>query len=366
MYRNLLMLVSGLVMTLALTPVTARDDQFGFWTCPSGFSGQTLNVYNWTTYIAEDTISNFEELCGVTVVYDTYASDTDMQTVIEEGNTPGYDVVIPTDSTVYVMVAEGLLKSLVHSNIPNMENVTAQFLNPPYDPDNQYTLPYQWGTIGIGYNRTKVGKDITSWEDVFNYDGPVAWLDDERAMLGVALRLLGYDPNTDNVNEVAEATQYLSDHAANLTVIAPDDGQDRLANGEVDIAVEYSGDIFQVISDCNCDDYAYVIPSEGARVWVDNLAIPANAPHPELAEAFIDYILDAQVGADISNFTAYASPNQVAIDDGLIEQDYLTNAAIYPDATVSASLFYVISSPKLAPIFADKWVALKNTLQRSP
>ncbi len=366
MVKRLVLILLGTAFTIGLVPAAARDEQNGFWTCPAGLSGQTLNVDNWTTYIAEDTISNFEELCGVTVVYDTYASDTDMQDALVQGNTAGYDVVVPTDSTVYDMVAANLLKPLNMDQIPNFANVSAQLKNPPYDPNNQFTVPYQWGTIGIGYNKKKVGKTITSWNDMFSYQGPVAWLDDERAMLGIALKLLGFDPNTKNADEVAKAAAYLKDHASNLKVIAPDDGQDRLAKGEEDMVVEYSGDIFHLIADCKCDDFAYVIPQEGTRVWVDNMAIPVNAPHPDLAAAFIDYILDSQVGADISNFTAYASPNQAAIDNGLIEQSYLSNPSIYPGAEVTKSLFYVVSSPEIAPIFTRNWDALKAALQRNP
>ncbi len=366
MIKRGLLLLFAAIFTVGIVPIAARDEQQGFWTCPAGLSGQTLNVYNWTTYIAEDTISNFEELCGVTVVYDTYASDTEIQPVLEGGNQAGYDVVVPTDSTVYDLIAADLLRPLNFDNIRNFANISQQLKNPPYDPDNKYTVPYQWGTIGIGYNKTKVGREITSWKDMFDYQGSVAWLDDERAMLGVALRLLGYDPNTDNSDEVAKAADYLKSHAANLKVIAPDDGQDRLANGEEDMVVEYSGDIFHLIADCKCNDFAYIIPEEGTRVWVDNMAVPASAPHPELAEAFIDYVLDSQVGADISNFTAYASPNQGAIDNGLIQQSYLSNPAIYPNADVSKSLFYVVSSPNLAPIFTQNWDALKAALQRNP
>ncbi len=366
MAKRLILFVFGALLVVGMVPASARDEQHGFWTCPTGLSGETLNVDNWTTYIAEDTISNFEELCGVTVVYDTYASDTDMQTALEQGNTAGYDVVVPTDSTVYDMIAGNLLKPLDLSKTPNFANVSPQLKKPPYDPTNQFTVPYQWGTIGIGYNKKKVGKTITSWNDMFDYQGTVAWLDDERAMLGIALKLLGFDPNTTNADEVAKAADYLKTHAANLKVIAPDDGQDRLARGEEDMVVEYSGDIFHLIADCKCDDFAYVIPQEGTRVWVDNMAIPATAPHPDLAEAFIDYVLDSQVGADISNFTAYASPNQAAIDDGLIQQSYLSNASIYPNATVTKSLFYVVSSPEIAPIFTKNWDALKATLQRNP
>ena len=203
MVKRLVLLLLGAALVIGIVPAAARDEQHGFWTCPEGLSGQTLKVYNWTTYIAEDTISNFEELCGVTVVYDTYASDTDMQAELEQGNTPGYDVVVPTDSTVYDLVAANLLRPLNFEHISNFDNVSPQLKNPPYDPNNQFTVPYQWGTIGIGYNKTKVGKTVTSWNDLFSYQGPVAWLDDERAMLGVALKLLGYDPNSKNADEVA-------------------------------------------------------------------------------------------------------------------------------------------------------------------
>jgi spermidine/putrescine transport system substrate-binding protein len=181
-------------------------------------------------------------------------------------------------------------------------------------------------------------------------------------MYGVVLRLLGFDPNTSDPAQVAQAEQFLASHSANMSVIAPDDGQDRLFKHEVDMVVEYSGDIFQIMSDCKCDDFAYLIPQEGGRVWVDNLAIPAVAQNKALAQIFIDYILDAQVGADISNFTAYASPNHAAIKQGLIAEDYLTNTVIYPDAETMTRLFYIKSDPTLAPIYDQSWEQLKTTL----
>src|ERR1041385_3211337 len=130
------------------------------------------------------------------------------------------------------------------------------------------------------------------------------------------------------------------------------------------MVVEYSGDIFQIIGDCKCDDFAYVIPKEGTRIWVDNLAIPAVATNKALAQVFIDYILDKQVGADISNFTAYASPNQAAIDGGLIDESYGSNPAIYPDATTLQNLFFIKSDPALAPVYDQDWQQLRTALGR--
>ena len=349
------------VLALCCTPFLASA-QTSFWACPVGFEGESLYVYNWTTYIAEDTISNFERLCGVNVVYTTYASDTDMLEELRAGN-PGYDVVVPTDSTVYLLVDEGLLQPLDQNAIPNLANISEQFRGTPYDPNSQYTAAYQWGTIGVGYNRTAIGGDITSWDQVFNSTNRVAWLDESRSMLGIVLQTLGYDANSTNTTELNEAGQYLIDHSDNLVEIAPDTGQDLLANGQADIVIEYSGDIFQVIADCGCDDYAYTIPEEGGVIWNDSLAIPVGAPNPKLAAVFIDYILNPQVGADISNYTAYASPNQAAIDEGLIDSQYLDSTIIYPDDELRSRLFFIISNAELEQNFTTVWDTVTQSVQ---
>lgn len=356
-----LLLVGVLMICCTPFAVSAQSD---FWECPHAVAGQTLHVYNWTTYIAEDTISNFERLCDVTVEYATYASDSDMVDELRAGNEARYDVVVPTDATVYGMTDEGLLQPLNRSQIPNASNVSSQFNNPPYDPNNQYLAPYQWGTDGIGYNRAKIGRDLTTWDEVFNYDGTVAWIDEPRIMLGIALKVLGLDPNTTDPAQIQQAGQYLIDHSANVTAIAPDTGQDMLAARQADIVIEYSGDIFQVIADCQCEDFAYAIPSEGSVIWIDSLAIPVGAQNPTLAQVFIDYILYPQVGADIANFTAYGSPNQAAIDENLIESQYLDNPAIYPDADVQSRLFFIQSNATMEQLYGAEWERVKAAVGR--
>lgn len=248
-----------------------------------------------------------------------------------------------------------MVEPLNHDNIPNIANVGETFIDPVFDPGNQYSLPYQWGTIGVGYNATVITDPIVSWEDVWNYDGPVSWLDDQRAMLGVALNNLGYDPNSQNPDEIAAARDYLLERGNNVVYIAADDGQAQLASGNVDIAVEYNGDIFQLNADCECEDYAYVVPEEGTQLWTDNLVIPTDAPNHALAEVFIDYILDPQVGADISNYTAYGSPNQTAIDLGLIDEELLNNPGIYPTPEILARLFQIIDVPDAEVEFSSAW-----------
>ncbi|MDE2818266.1 MAG: spermidine/putrescine ABC transporter substrate-binding protein [Chloroflexota bacterium] len=329
------------VMLLALPLVYADSHEYAAWTCPEGFEGQTLSIFNWSTYIAEDTVPNFEDACGVTVNYDIYESNEAMLARIRQGN-PGYDLIVPSGGTVQRMAEEGLLIPLDKDMIPNIPNLIPDLLNAPYDPDNTYSLPYQWGTVGVGY-RTEVFPDgITSWDQVWAHDGSVAWLDDRQTMFGIAHLFLGTDPNTTDGDEIVAARDYLLERGGNVVAVAADDGQVLLERGEVDIAIEYNGDILQISWDCECDDYAYAIPDEGSNVWIDNLAIPVDAPNPELANVFIDYILDAKVGADLTNYIWYASPNQASIESGFIDEEILNDPAIFPTPEQVANLFAII------------------------
>lgn len=358
-HRRLVVLVVLFAAALALAPTQRALAQAETeWTCPGGFEGQTLSVYNWTTYIAEDTIPTFERLCSVRVIYDTYPTDDDMLARLRQGN-PGYDVVVPSGQTIYLMRAEGLLVELDHQRIPNLANVDPTFLDPDFDPGNRYTIPYQWGTMAIGYHVDRVGFEITSWYDMFEYDGPVSWIEDLRAMIGVALLLLGFDPNTSDPAEIDAAKDFMIANGANVVYINQDDGQEVLLRGEVDIVVEYSGDIFQIMEECECDTFEYVIPEEGALFWVDNLAIPAGAPNVALAHAFLDFVLDPAIGAEISNYTAYGTPNRAAIEAGLIDPDFLADPGIYPSDETLALLFQVVQDPQREQLFNDAWDEIK-------
>lgn len=331
-----LLLIGPLAMRAQDTAPTAEAVEP--WVCPPGFEGQKLSVFNWSTYIADNTIPDFEAACGVTVEYSIFESSEAMYAKIRQGN-PGYDIIVPTGNTVGLMIENNLLIPLDKEKIPNFKNLSENLLNPPYDPGNVYSIPYQWGTIGIGYNIEKVG-EIHSWYDMFNYQGKVAWLDDRRAIFGIALNLLGLDPNTTSGDEINAARDFLIENGSNVVAIAADDGQVMLERGDVDMTIEYSGDIIDLTYECECDTFAYLIPEEGSTIWVDNLAIPVDAPNSDLAMAFIDYVLHPQVGADISNFTAYGSPNQAAIDLGLIDPELLADTNIYPTDEVRGKLFF--------------------------
>ena len=316
-----------------------------------------LRIYNWSGYTSEEMIAAFEEETGINVSVDTYDTNETLLAKLKSGNT-GYDIVVPSETVLYPLIGEGLLEPLDKANIPNLANVSESYLNLPVDPDNTYSVPYQIGTVGIGYNKTVVG-EITGWEDLLTYGGPVAWLEDLRAMMAMSLTMLGYDPNTADPDEIAEARDYLVENGSNVVYIAQDDGQELLVRGEADIVIEYSGDIFQIIDECGCDDYAYVIPEEGAQLAVDNLAIPVGAQNKALAEVFIDYILDPQVGADVSNYTAYGSPNEAAITEGLIDEDLLNDPGIYPPGEVRARFFSIVNDPELEELYNNAWDEVK-------
>jgi spermidine/putrescine transport system substrate-binding protein len=347
-----------LVGLLALAIGTRAAAASTAWACPAGFAGQTLSIYNWTTYIADDTIANFERACAVRVIYDTYPSDDDMLARMRQGN-PGYDVVVPSDRIVAIMIDEGLLEPIDRVLLPNWVHLDATFLDLDFDPGNRFSVPYQWGTMGIGYHVGRVGFAVESWMDMFTYDGPVSWIEDIRAMMGAAALAMGLDPNTGDPDEIAAIRSFMIEHGRNVVYINQDDGQEVLLRGEVDIVVEYSGDIFQIIEECACDDYAFVIPREGANFWVDSLVIPKGATNLPLAHVFLDYMLSPQVAADIANATAYGSPNQSAVDLGLIDEALLSDPGIYPDEETEARLYRVVQDSALEQLYNDAWDELK-------
>lgn len=358
---SLLLLVGGSLLAQEDTDTANTDmatEPVIAWECPDDLDSDTLNVYNWATYIGENTISDFEDLCGVTVNYDIYDSNEALMARLRQGN-PGYDVAFPNEYAIIIMTREGLLAPINLENIPNFSNIAERWTGLGFDPENEYSVPYLWGTFGVAVNTERVTEPIASWEDVWNHDGPVAWIEDNRSMLSVALRMLGFDPNSDNPEEVRAAQEYLLENSDNVVIFADDDGQTLLERGEVDIALEYSGDVYQLILECECDTYSYIIPNEGSVADLASMVIPAGAPSPRLAEAFIDYILDPTVNAQISTFTAYATPNEAAIESGLIPEEFLANPAISPSDEAVANLFYIEDVGDAQQTYNDVWDELK-------
>ncbi len=290
---------------------------------------QQVNIYNWDTYIGEDTLENFTAATGIAVRYDLYASNDELFAKLRQGN-PGYDVIFPSNDFVQRMIAAKMLMPLDHALIPNLRNLDPQFASAPYDPQRTYSAPYFWGTIGIGYRISKATP--TSWGDLFDsdaYAGRIAWVNTIDT-IQAALKYLGYSINTVDPDEISEAADLLIRAKPNVRAIAPDTGQDLLIAGDVDVALEYSGDIAQVMAED--DDLSYVVPIEGGIVWEDDMCIPTDAPNYENANRFINFILDGEVHGAIATEVRYASPNAAAMP--FIPEEDKADPTIYPPRDV--------------------------------
>ena len=287
-----------------------------------------VNFYNWDTYIGETTLADFKKATGIEAKMDLFADTDEMFAKLKEGN-PGYDVIVPSDSDIERMVAADMLVPLDHSKIPNIKNMDPAFMDAKFDPGRKYSLAYMWGTMGIGYRKSKVDGVPDSWKWVLDsdkYSGKIALLGDGRSAIGNALKYMGFSYNSTDPGEIKEASGLLIRQKKHIKVFADDNGQDLLASGEVDLAQEWNGDILQVMEED--DDIGYVVPKEGGMVWQDTLVIPKDAPHPNNAHALINFILDAEVGAAIADFIQYATPNAAA--KKLMDDDYRNNPAIFP------------------------------------
>ncbi len=268
-----------------------------------------LNFYNWTEYINKKAIPNFEQRTGINVTYDNYSSNDELFAKISSGGT-GYDIIVPTDGTLVKMKNAGFLEKLDLAKIPNVANLDDRFRNAEYDPGNQYSIPWQWGTTGIGYDPTKVGQKVTDWEEAFNLpsvQGKSSFLDEARDAFSMALFALHKDPNTLDTGDLDAAKDYLIDLKKKVKSITSD-YQDPLKGGELILAQAYSGDVFQAQADN--DKLEYVIPSSGANSWVDAMAIPKGAKHPNNAHEFMNYMLEPEVGAALDELRAVRQPEQ--------------------------------------------------------
>jgi spermidine/putrescine-binding protein len=341
--------------------------------CAVGETDGDLVLYNWTQYIptgpeaeeaeVTDLIAKFEEEYGVSVTEDFFTSNEELRSKLQAGAT-GYDVIVPSDYMVSMLISDGLLMELQMDAIPNVANVDPEFLNPPFDPEQRYHMPYQWGTTGIGVAYNELPEDFpTSWGLIFDpeitadYRGRVTLLNDAREVLGAALRYLGYSVNSTSEDEIQAAGDLLK-ATLNLGVVATFDSdtfENLLTSGETVVAHGYSGDFFLEFDNLSTDDYdawedfGYFVPDEGGVLWVDTMAIPANAPHPCTAHTFINFILDPVNGAELTNYNWYGSPNAAA--EQYIWPEILEDPAIYPPPEVMERLEFIADLGELNAVY---------------
>ena len=319
-----------------------------------------LNVYNWDTYIGETTLSSFTEKTGVKVQYDLFADNEELFAKLKEGN-PGFDIIFPSDYMVETMITTDILVQLDHNKIPNLKNINPSFSKLAYNPGLKFGVPYMWGTVGFGYRKSKTESVPDSWGSIFDpkqsskLSGRIALLADQRMVIGAALKYLGYPLNSVDPKQIAEARDLVIAAKKDIKTFAPDNGQDLLASGEVDVAMEWNGDIVQVMGEDK--DLSYVVPKEGSVVWTDNICIPKGAPHMENAYAFLNHIHDATVNAEIANTIHYATANAAA-KPMLLAED-LSNPAVYPPDSIVSICESVVDVGDAARLYDEAWTAIQ-------
>ncbi|HET9202960.1 MAG TPA: spermidine/putrescine ABC transporter substrate-binding protein [Acidimicrobiia bacterium] len=286
-----------------------------------------LNLYNWSEYLDPELVTAFEEQYAVDVVEDFYESNEALLAQMQAGAV--YDLIVPSDYMVGIMIQNGLLAPVNDEAVPNLSNLLARFTELPYDPGPEYSAAYQYGTTGLGVNVSVVGEDFPrSWALIFDpeltadFPGGVSVLNDPREAMGAALKYLGYSLNDTDLEHLQEATDTISGNIEHIATFDSDQYDEALVAGEVAVSHGYSGNMIIGIGEAeNPDDYEYILPEEGATLWIDNMAVPANAEHPCTAFTFMNYILDAGNGATLTNWNYYGTPNEAAMEG--VDQEVL-------------------------------------------
>jgi spermidine/putrescine transport system permease protein len=293
----------------------------------SGNSKDVLNVFNWSEYLPESVIKDFENKYNIKVNYMTYSSNEEMLARIMAGDDI-FDISVASDYMVDVMRKQKLMEEIDTNNVPNLKNIGDQFKNLAFDPGNKYSVPYMWGTAVIAVNTKKVSGNITSYSDLWDskFKGSLVVLDDQRALIGIALKKLGYSLNESDPAKLDQAKTELLKLKANIKTFNSDSPKTELINGTA--AAGYLWGAEAALAAKENKDIKTFFPKEGMYLWQDNFVIPKGALHKKNAETFINFILDPNVSANISKEFPYANPNTTAHQ--FIDKSTLSNITIYP------------------------------------
>ena len=274
----------------------------------------SLYILNWGDYIDEDKLEEFRaEHPEIDVHYETMTSNEEMLVQLQSPNCI-YDVCFPSDYTITKLLKLDLLQKLDLSKLSNYDNTDPRFLSLEFDPDNEYSVPYMWGTVGILYNKTMVQEPVDSWSILWDerYSKQILMYDSVRDSMAVALKKLGYSLNTTNKDEIAAAEAELTAQKPLVLAYGTDDLRDKMINGNAALAVVYSGDAIAAIAEN--PDLDYVVPMEGSNIWFDNVVLTKSSKNVEAAHIFIDWLLDAEVAAANTEWIGYSSPNRAAME----------------------------------------------------
>ncbi|SDT90086.1 polyamine ABC transporter substrate-binding protein [Stappia sp. ES.058] len=337
---------------------------------------RTVRVFNWSDYIDESILEDFTKETGISVVYDVFDSNEMLETKLLAGGT-GYDVVVPTGTFLGRQIQAGVFQKLDKSKLENIDNLWPQIMKriEKFDPGNEYAINYMWGTTGIGYNVEKIKErmpdaPVDSWDMIFDpevvskfADCGVHMLDTADEIFPAALNYLGLDPDSDNPEDFKKATELLLKVRPYIQKFHSSEYINALANGDICLAIGWSGDVLQARDRAaeadNGVTVSYAIPKEGAMMWFDNMAIPADAPHTEEAHVFLDYIMRPDVVAKATNYVFYANGNKASQE--FVEKEVLEDPAIYPSEETVDNLFSTTTkSPRAMRSRTREWTKVKT------
>jgi spermidine/putrescine transport system substrate-binding protein len=316
-----------------------------------------VTVFMWSEYIDPALVTRFEKESGKKLILDTYENtETMMSKVASAGDL--YDVVVVSDHAIPVMAAKGTFRPLDLSKVPNAKNVSARFRSPAYDPQGKWTLPYQWGTMGIVYRTDKLPGFRPTWAALLEparQPGPVVLLDSMRDLMAAALFFKGFSPNTHSAPELKTAGDLLAGARTKRMVgfYGSPDSVQKVVAGDAWAAIAYNGDAVARLDEKT--DFA--VPAEGTIIWVDAMTVPARAPNPAGACAFINYILAADVGAQLSNYLSYATPNEASLP--LIEKKIREDARVYPTEDQMAKMKMLEDVGDATVLYDQVWTRVK-------
>ncbi len=325
--------------------------------CAGGGEEQvTLNVYNWGDYIDESILEDFEAETGIKINYEMFATNEDMYVKLKQGGTK-YDIAFPSDYMIEKMKNEDMLHKIDMEKVPNYSLIMDEFKGLEFDPNEEYSVPYMWGTVGILYNKSMVSDPVDSWDILWDekYAGNILMMDSQRDTLMVALKKLGYSMNTRSVEELEAAKQALIEQKPLVLAYVGDNVVDMMLSGEAAMSVLWSGQAIQIMMEQDGFEYAY--PKEGTNLWFDSIVIPKTSEHVEEAHMFIDFLNREDIAFRNADYIGYSSPNKGAVDK--LSDDLKSMSAAYPDMNKLVDSEVFLDPGDFIEEFNRVWTELK-------
>lgn len=341
--------VLSLIMLTAVITILAAG-------CGQKKESKVLNVYNWGDYIDESVLKDFEKESGIKVNYETYDTNENMYTKLKTGGA-NYDICIPSDYMITKMINEDMLEKIDFNNVPNYKYIDDKFKNLAFDPKNEYSVPYMWGTFGIIYNSKMVKEPVESWNILWNekYKGEILMFNSLRDTIAISLKRLGYSMNSTNPDEIQKAKQELIKQKSLVRAYVVDEVKDMMVQEEAALAVVWAGDAMTMIK--QNPDLKYVIPKEGSNIWFDNIVIPKGSKNKKEAELFIDFLTRYDIAKKNADYIGYSTPNTEAFK--MLDEEIKNDKTAYPDDEILKKCEVFVDLGDNIKLYDKAWTEIK-------